>query len=80
MVNALFEDPVQVGCAFDGTGRGDCRNMLDFIDAAMAPNGSFVVSYTEGCVEACKSADHPSQSNEQQVAIAGLRGFDLLPD
>lgn len=76
-------DPVQIGCVWT---RGftvpgsPCRNMADFIDAAMAPDGTFFGVYTEGCTEECAgNADAtPDDSRSREVAIVRLDGWSLL--
>ena len=76
------EDPVQIGCVWmrglsaAGT---ECRNLLDFIDAAVHPDGTFVVAYTEGCTEGCAfvpdAKDDDSRSRD--IALARLDGWIL---
>lgn len=80
-------DPVQVGCAWEGGGGGGpraCRNMLDFIDSAVAPDGTFYVTYTEGCTlrEQCAPLDpmdppDEMDSRDREVAVAWLEGWSL---
>lgn len=73
------EDPVQIGCVWLGGGATDCRNLLDFIDSAVGPDGTFYVSYTDGCVKDC--ADDPGATQEDsrssEVAVAWLGGWSL---
>ena len=77
------EDPVQVGCVwlrgFTVPG-SECRNMADFIDAAMAPDGTFYGVYTEGCTEGCAgNADaKPEDSRNAEIALVRLDGWSLL--
>lgn len=49
-------DIVQRGwiCA-GGTGCGDGRNLLDFIDAQVDKKGRVVVGYADGCVDTCET-------------------------
>lgn len=76
-------DPVQVGRICEGIGscRDGSRNLLDFIDATVAPDGTFYVAYTEGCVDECATmADPaPSDSRAQRVAVGWLDGWRLDP-
>lgn len=82
------DDPVQVGCTWEGGGGGgprSCRNMLDFIDSAMHPDGTFYVTYTEGCTLrlTCAPVDAASppdemDSRDREVAVAWLDGWSLL--
>lgn len=68
-------DPVQVGCIdVDGSAL-PCRNLLDFIDAAVAPDGTVYVAYTEGCLPGC---DEASESRASQVAVAWVEGWSIL--
>lgn len=74
------DDPVQVGCVWMGGFPGTpCRNMLDFIDAAVHPDGTFFVVYTEGCTEGCAGAPDakPEDSRARDTAIARLDGWML---
>ena len=76
------EDPVQIGCVwmngFSPEGNA-CRNMLDFIDAAVHPDGTFFVAYTEGCTEGCAGEPDatPDDSRARDVAVARLDGWTL---
>lgn len=75
------DDPVQVGCVWiRGFPGAPCRNMLDFIDAAMAPDGTFFGVYTEGCTEGCagKADAKPDDSRSREVAVVRLDGWSLL--
>lgn len=65
------DDPVQRGCALIGGGSNPCRNMLDFIDGAVHPDGSFYVVYTEGCYEDCPTA---TIAELEAGGVAGFRG------
>ncbi|HLE97046.1 MAG TPA: sialidase family protein, partial [Candidatus Thermoplasmatota archaeon] len=67
------DDPVQIGpICLGGAGCDGSRNLLDFIDGAIAPDGTFYVAYTEGCLEDCSSAD---DSDESEIAVAALRDW-----
>ena len=74
------EDPVQIGCVWmRGFPGAPCRNMLDFIDAAVHPDGSFFVVYTEGCTEGCANVAEagPDESRARDIALARLDGWLL---
>ncbi len=73
------EDPVQVGSICLGGGCGEDRNLLDFIDAAVAPDGTFYVSYTDGCTGECATMEDPSpeDSRDSATAVAWLEGWRL---
>lgn len=71
------EDPVQVGCVWLRGGSGgpqQCRNLLDFIDMALLPDGRYVVAFTDGCVPRNGCTSDPENSNFQSrdttVAVA----------
>lgn len=72
VVQATVEgDPAQNGCVWLNGGGNPCRNMLDFIDAALHPDGTFYVAWTKGCNEGCISDDDKSS----MTAIAWLDGW-----
>lgn len=73
------DDPVQVGPIWIGGGGDPSRNLLDFIDSAVSPDGTFYVSYTEGCTEGCTgNADATgSDSRDRQAAVAWLADWSL---
>lgn len=73
------EDPVQVGCVFQGGGSTPCRNLLDFIDGSVHPDGTFYVAYAEGCTSAeCLAPDATGDdSRDRQTAVGVLRGWSL---
>ncbi|HVL87579.1 MAG TPA: sialidase family protein [Candidatus Thermoplasmatota archaeon] len=73
------DDPVQIGCVWIGGGGNPCRNMLDFIDGAVGADGTFYVSYTEGCTEGCAGVRDagPTDSRDRQAALGILRGWSL---
>ncbi|MFL5823309.1 MAG: sialidase family protein [Solirubrobacteraceae bacterium] len=48
-VNATPHDPVQRGCVWNGGLVNACRNMLDFNDIGIDPQGHVYVAYTDGC-------------------------------
>jgi hypothetical protein len=83
------DDPVQVGCSWEGGGGGgprSCRNLLDFIDSAVHPDGTFYVTYTEGCSLrlACAPVDPAAppdemDSRDREVAVAWIEGWSLTP-
>ncbi len=74
------EDPVQVGPIWIGGGGDPSRNLLDFIDGAMHPDGTFVVSYTEGCTDGCAGEPNATaeDSRDRQAAVGVLDGWSLL--
>lgn len=71
-------DPVQLGCIWlrgGGGGEKNCRNLLDFIDGVLGPDGRFYVAFTDGCTQELGCADnanatiHESRSRDIAVAI-----------
>ena len=76
-------DPVQVGPIHQGGGGSGTRNLLDFIDGAVAPNGDFYVSFTDGCTVANECATKPTAEQTtayrgSEGAVAWLKGAGLL--
>lgn len=73
-------DPVQIGriCMSGATCEGS-RNLLDFIGGTVAPDGTFYVSYTEGCVDACAGNPdaEPQDSRARRTAVAWIDGWPL---
>ena len=73
------DDPVQIGCVWLGGGSNPCRNMLDFIDGAIHPDGTFYTAYTEGCHEGCAFGANATDGDSRAriAAVARLDGFSL---
>jgi hypothetical protein len=76
-------DPVQVGPIHQGGGGAETRNLLDFIDGAVAPNGDFYVSFTDGCTVLNECAtkapkDQTTAFRGSEGAVAWLKGAGLL--
>lgn len=69
------DDPVQIGAISTNS---DCsapdgsRNLLDFLDAQLAPDGRLVIAYTDGCIDECV------ESPTMQTSRAGKAGFGIL--
>lgn len=82
-----LEDPVQIGPIHQGgedplAERND-RNLLDFIDGAVAPDGSFFVSFTDGCTLNNGCATQPAANQTvayrgSEGAVGWLKGWSLL--
>lgn len=68
-VGRLQEDPVQVGpICMDGPKCLDgARNLLDFIDVQLSPDGRAAVAYADGCDDPC---EFPWQSRGSQLRVA----------
>lgn len=62
-------DPIQRGGICSG---GFCRNLLDFFDAVIDPDGRILVGYEDGCVGGCPLGSHGTFSD--QVVIARQSG------
>ena len=62
------EDVVQRGwiCA-GGTGCGDGRNLLDFIDAQIDKKGRIVIAIADGCIGSCETGGSNSASQYANV-------------
>jgi PKD repeat protein len=64
-------DPVQRGCIWDGGGSNSCRNLLDFMDANVTPDGRVVVGYADGCIGSCAGANGTeAQSTSAWATVA----------
>lgn len=82
------EDPVQVGCVWLGGGGGGyeiCRNLRDFIDMTVDPDGRWVAAITDGCTPRNGCTGTPEQtdfqSGDEQVAIIIQdKGMSLFAD
>ncbi|HEU0130218.1 MAG TPA: PKD domain-containing protein [Mycobacteriales bacterium] len=61
-------DPVQRGCIWDLGGSNVCRNLLDFMDANVSPDGRVVVGYADGCVGACAGTGGTEAQSTSTVA------------
>ncbi|MEA3165192.1 MAG: hypothetical protein QOJ26_36, partial [Thermoplasmata archaeon] len=68
-VERLQDDPVQVGpICMDGPKCLDgARNLLDFIDVQIGPDGRAAVAYADGCEEECT---YSWQSRDSQLRVA----------
>lgn len=91
--DATPQDPVQRGSiCTGGTTCGNDRNLLDFIDATVDPQGRVLVGYADGCTADCVTTQHPVDGTttgyrDALATIArqssGLRMYaadDPLPD
>jgi hypothetical protein len=75
-------DPVQIGGICNGNqGCVDGnRNLLDFIDGAVAPDGRFYAVISDGCVGGCATdpeAD-PQDSRDSELVMTRLDGWSLF--
>lgn len=81
-VQAL-DDPVQVGGICNGNqGCADGnRNLLDFIDGGVGPNGTFYTVIADGCGSGCagKADAEPSDSRSRDIVMTRLDGWSLRP-
>jgi hypothetical protein len=66
------DDPLQLGgICTRGVACTGQRNLLDFIDASLTPEGRVVVAYTDGCNEVCTRGGE-STASRVKVAFAEL--------
>jgi hypothetical protein len=49
------DDPVQRGCIWMWGGGNPCRNLIDFVDIQLQPDGRVVVVYADGCPKTCET-------------------------
>lgn len=78
------DDPVQVGGICNGNqGCVDGnRNLLDFIDGAVAPDGTFFTVISDGCTEGCAGDPQatPEDSRSRDLVMTRLDGWSLYDD
>jgi len=75
------EDPVQVGrICTGGVGCGEKRNLLEFIDNDVHPDGTLYTIYTEGCVDDCAEDPDGEKSTAREIAWARLDGVTFTTD
>lgn len=74
VVDTTPGDPIQKGgiCA-----DGFCRNLLDFFDASMDPEGRLIIGYEDGCVGGCPRG-MPGTFSDQAVIARQSGGRRLL--
>ena len=65
VVNVTPGDPVQRGGLCSG---GFCRNLLDFFDSVIDPEGRILISYEDGCIGGCPNGSHPTFSDQAVIA------------
>jgi hypothetical protein len=80
-VDATPSDPVQRGCIWMAGGSNKCRNLLDFMDATVDPQGRVLVGYADGCIGPCVSSGPNSYSAVATIArqSAGSGLFAAVP-
>lgn len=74
------DDPIQVGSICKGNRGcvGGNRNLLDFIDGAVGPDGTFYTVIADGCTATCADGDHTLQNSRgRAVGIIRLDGWSL---
>jgi hypothetical protein len=74
------DKPVQIGPIWQGGGGDPSRNLLDFIDGAVAPDGTFYVAYAEGCTQKCEAKGMDAKdtdSRSSETAVGFLKGWSL---
>jgi hypothetical protein len=76
-VDATPTDPVQRGCIWLQGGTNTCRNLLDFMDAAVDQAGRVVVGYPDGCTGTCATGGGITHTAQGTIArqSAGRRMF-----
>ncbi|MES2684053.1 MAG: GlyGly-CTERM sorting domain-containing protein [Pseudomonadota bacterium] len=65
VVNLTPNDPVQRGPL---CGANYCRNLLDFFDAVIDPDGKVLVGYQDGCVGGCITGGISQYSDQAYIA------------
>jgi hypothetical protein len=81
-VDVTPNDPVQRGSiCMGGTTCGTTRNLLDFMDVAIDPEGRVLVGYADGCVGACVSGGANSFTAVATIARqSGGKGLFAVDD
>lgn len=66
------DDPVQIGCIWMQGLNNPCRNLLDFIGAAIDKDGRLHIAFTDGCTErlACANNAKATDKDSRDRAIA----------
>lgn len=65
VVNLTPNDPIQRGPLCGGN---YCRNLLDFFDAVIDPDGNILVGYEDGCVGGCVTGGISQYSDQALIA------------
>lgn len=74
------DDPVQLGYMWESGGGDPARNLLDFIDSVIGPDGRFHVAFTDGCTEDCagNATATKAESRARNVSLAIQVGGPVL--
>jgi hypothetical protein len=65
----VTKEPIQRGCInSSGTTALECRNLLDFMDASVTPDGRVLVGLADGCVLECDAPDGAEEQSTSAVA------------
>ncbi len=66
----ITDDPVQVGsiCLNSGACSGGNRNLLDFNDLHLGPDGRVWIAYADGCTGDCATSDEPTPAMSRSAA------------
>jgi hypothetical protein len=79
-----LDDPVQVGGICNGNQgcTGGNRNLLDFIDGAVSPDGTFFTVISDGCGDGCagKADATPQDSRGRDIHMVRLDGWSLYEE
>jgi hypothetical protein len=72
-VDATPNSPVQKGCIWLSGGSNPCRNLADFMDAVVDPQGRVLVGYDTGCVGSCvTSPDLTTTGSGSTATVASI--------
>ena len=69
LADVTGNDPVQKSCIWADGGSNTCRNLLDFMDAAITKEGYIVVGFADGCTGSCVTGGSNSWSAWASLAV-----------
>jgi PKD repeat protein len=73
----VSQDPVQVGsiCLLSSDCKNGNRNLLDFNDLSLTPDGRVVVAFADGCIASCATSPDPTPASSRSSlgTVAVLR-------
>ena len=71
-------DPTQRGCIWLGGGDNPCRNLLDFMDAAIDSQGRVLVGFADGCTGGCVNNPADTSKSVWATIVRQSNGLGLF--